>query len=111
MGLETELAALESAGDRAGIRDSLWAVDGIDAEHLDTPHPYAATCVVFTTDSQMGGPGGVFKAPIEGRLWLDLWRAADAAIRASEVEHHRFVTGFSVAPEHPSNLDLQTGSW
>lgn len=47
---------------------------------------------------------------INGDLWLDLWFAADAAVRATGDFHHRHIEGFDQAPNDPTILNLTTGS-
>jgi hypothetical protein len=47
-------------------------------------------------------------AEIEGNTWLDLWRAADAAIRKSGDMHHIFIEGFEL--NKYGQLELTTGS-
>ncbi len=45
--------------------------------------------------------------PVEGDRWIDLWRAADAAIVQSGDEHHVFVELFR---PQGNRLVLSTGS-
>lgn len=81
---------------------AIWSM--FEVSDLRTPHPFTgATAVVY---SDHWGPGPV-RAPIEGALWVDLFRAADAAIRASGDDHHIFIEQL-----RPSGTDLvlQTGS-
>jgi hypothetical protein len=47
-------------------------------------------------------------AEIAGNTWLDLWRAADTAIRKSGDSHHTFIEGFRL--NKWGQLELCTGS-
>ena len=47
--------------------------------------------------------------PINGNTWVDLWRAADAAIEQSGDNHHIFIEGFHPGVK-PGFLVLSTGS-
>ena len=42
--------------------------------------------------------------------WLDLFRAADAAVRASEDLHHRYIERLCPSPDNPCVLVMVTGS-
>lgn len=83
---------------------SVWSV--YEIEDFYTEHPYkGATTVVY--DQHWGGE--VVEEPIEGPLWIDLYRAADAAIKRSGDEHHVFIEQFSPVQE-TNTLKLYTGS-
>jgi hypothetical protein len=45
---------------------------------------------------------------IAGNTWLDLWQAADTAIRKSGDSHHTFIEGFHMNKQ--GQLELSTGS-
>jgi hypothetical protein len=47
---------------------------------------------------------------IEGKTWLDLWRAAEECIVASEDSHHIFIEAFYPERNDPTTLSLGTGS-
>jgi hypothetical protein len=47
---------------------------------------------------------------VNGDLWLDLWFAADAAVRATNDERILAIEGFKPDPEDPTVLILSAGS-
>lgn len=47
---------------------------------------------------------------INGDLWLDLWFAADAAVRATQNDHHVAIESFRPDPDDPTVLILSVGS-
>lgn len=79
-----------------------------EVEDLDQHHPFEdAAYVVY--DQHWGESGEVVKA-INGVTWTDLYRAADAAIRASGDNHHSFIESFEPIKDKPGHLRLTTGS-
>lgn len=75
---------------------------------LKHPHPFPdAQKVRYFSDWER--PVEV-EVKINGDLWLDLWFAADAAIRATMDDHHRHIEAFEPDPNDPTVLILSTGS-
>lgn len=90
-------------------KDTSWDVY-VDGERVNPnlKHPYqGVTKVRYFSD---------WEKPIEaeeeinGDLWLDLWFAADDAVRATGDLHHRHIEGFDQDPDDPTILNLNTGS-
>ena len=120
---EAEMAVIDAREERLNAIAaehnlvSIWSYG--EVVEMDAPHPYHwATTVVHTTISGVepesgvrcwGGDGGRFEAAITGPRWLDLWIAADAAIRDSGDLHHLFVETFKAGAD-PAELHLGTGS-
>ena len=81
---------------------SIWCVH--EVTDLNTPFAGAATHVLY---KDHWGPGDVL-VPIDGNTWVDLWRAADEAIKKSCDNHHIFIEAF--IPGDEGVLVLSTGS-
>jgi hypothetical protein len=85
---------------------SIWSIFDVGVD-CDTPHQFdGATHVRYACH---WGEAGEVVVPIEGSTWLDLYRAADAAISSSGDSHHAFIEGFRADGES-GVLDLVTGS-
>jgi hypothetical protein len=85
---------------------SSWSVEG--ADDVFAPHPYAGAHTVSFDCDPFWGVGGIYKAPIQGPRWLDLWIAAnDCLVRSGDVQH-RFIEGFE--PDGNGELVIGTGS-
>jgi len=91
----------EEARVHLGLR-STWSI--FEVELLQSQHPFTGATEVAYSD-HWGNK--TVTAPIEGNLWVDLYRAADRCIRASGDDHHIFIEQFQ--PEGRT-LVLQTGS-
>ena len=71
---------------------------------LRQPHKYeGAKNLVYRTH---WGTGEIL-VPIDGDSWVDLWAAADKAIKDSGDSHHVYIEGFKVEGD---NLELRAGS-
>ena len=81
---------------------SIWSI--FEIEDLYTQHPFTGAVRVLYGD-HWGNQ--TVTAPVEGDMWLDLYRAADSCIRASGDNHHTFIERFTFAG---TDLILQTGS-
>jgi len=83
---------------------TIWSVH--EVSDLNAPFAGAATKLAYR--DHWGASEVV--VPINGNTWVDLWRAAEAAIKQSGDTHHVFIEAFI-----PSNvtgvLVLSTGSW
>jgi len=85
---------------------SIWSL--YQVESMTQLHDYGdAEYVVY--DEHWGNGGEVVRR-IEGHDWLSLYRAADAAIRASGDGHHCFIEAFTPIADKPGHLRLHTGS-
>lgn len=82
-----------------------WSV--YEVEDLFQQHAYPGAAYVIY-DQHWGG-GEVVRA-IDGNTWVDLYRAADAAILASGDGHHTFIEAFEPVADKPHHLRLTTGS-
>ncbi len=83
---------------------SVWCLKEVGKD-FDRPHTYpGATTVVYRNH---WGQGGEVRVAIQGVTWLDLYRAADQAIRESGDCHHVFIEAFDV---EGNTLVLWTGS-
>lgn len=78
---------------------AFWNVDGADDVFARHTFP-GASAVAFECDAFFGRRTGTFTAAIVGNRWLDLWIAADAALKDSGDCHHVFIEGFK-----------RTGNW
>ena len=81
---------------------SIWSV--YEVEDLNAPFAGAATHVLY---KDHWGKKEV-SVPINGNTWVDLWRAADTAIKQSGDNHHIFIEAF--IPGDEGVLVLSTGS-
>lgn len=82
-----------------------WSVYKV--EDLFQQHAYPGAAYVIY--DQHWGDGEVVRA-IDGNTWVDLYRAADAAILASGDGHHTFIEAFEPVADKPHHLRLTTGS-
>ena len=83
--------------------DAIWSAQDVD---FDQPHPFASDAVIVYQ-----AHWGAVKDrhyPITGPTWLDVYRAADLAMRESGDNHHVFIEGFS--PQSDNTVQLHTGS-
>ena len=87
---------------------AIWSIyDDVDVNGMDQPHPFTnARYVIY--DNHWGERDG--RVPIEGTTWLDLYRAADCAIRESGDTHHIYIEQFTPIQDTPGCLRLSTGS-
>ena len=75
---------------------------------LKRPHPFiGAQKVRYFSDWER--PVAV-EVKINGDQWLDLWFAADAAVRATKDDHHVAIESFEPCPDNPTVLILSAGS-
>lgn len=82
-----------------------WSV--YEVEDLFQQHAYPGAAYVIY--DQHWGDSEVVRA-IDGNTWVDLYRAADAAILASGDQHHCFIEHFEPVADKPHHLRLTTGS-
>ena len=82
-----------------------WSV--YEVEDLFQQHAYPGAAYVIY--DQHWGDSEVVRA-IDGNTWVDLYRAADAAIQASGDGHHTFIEAFEPVADKPHHLRLTTGS-
>ncbi len=89
---------------------TVWSI--YEVEDLESQHPFPGALQVAYVDHWGDEP--VFEEiKTEGKghgTWLDLWAAADRAIRRSGDGHHCFIERFTPNPKEPTQLLLQTGS-
>lgn len=77
---------LEAIAEQHGLT-TLWSVDGVRAEDMGSPHPWAGAWAVCYREN--------LPFQINGTTWLDLWKAADATIkRCGPDDDHRFIEAF-----------------
>ena len=90
---------------------SIWSI--YEVEDFEAQHPFKDAAYVIY-DQHWGERGEVVrKIESEGAghgTWIDLWRAADAAIQASGDQHHIFIEHFEPVADKPHHLRLTTGS-
>lgn len=79
---------------------STWSI--YEVSDLNEKFPFEAVLVKYNSDD------GPVEVNVEGNTWLDLWRAADKAIKESEDFHHTFIEKFS--PKNNGVVVLYTGS-
>ena len=84
---------------------TVWSL--FEVEDLFQQHAFPGALHIAYRDHW--GPEAVFEE-IKGNTWLDLYRAADAAIRRSGDEHHCFIEAFIPVADQPQQLRLTTGS-
>jgi len=88
----------EKFGERLG--NSIWSMYEVDC--MMDPHPWKdANCMLYDAAPPV---------PINGPLWIDLWLAANEAIKQSKDEHHVFIEAFTPSQIDPKMLNLSTGS-
>jgi hypothetical protein len=83
--------------------DAIWSAEHVD---FDQPHPFASDAVIVY--QAHWGDIKDRHYPIAGPTWLDVYRAADLAMRESGDGHHVFIEGFS--PQSDNTVQLHTGS-
>jgi hypothetical protein len=83
--------------------DAIWSAEDVD---FDQPHPFASDAVIVY--QAHWGEVKDRHYPITGPTWLDVYRAADLAMRESGDGHHVFIEGFS--PQSDNTVQLHTGS-
>jgi hypothetical protein len=76
---------------------AVWSAEDVD---FDQPHPFLSDAFI-----QYHGDK---RYPIMGPTWLDVYRAADLAIRDSGDSHHIFIEQFR--PQSDNTVILHTGS-
>lgn len=84
---------------------AIWSI--YEVADLGEQHPFKGALQVAYKDHWGDEP--VFEE-ITGDRWVDLYAAADAAIRRSGDGHHIFIEQFQPNKECPQQLFLQTGS-
>ena len=77
--------------------DAIWSAEDVD---FDQPHPFVSDAFIQYH--------GAKRYPIMGPTWLDVYRAADLAIRDSGDQHHIFIEAFR--PLDDNTVTLHTGS-
>lgn len=82
---------------------STWSMYEVDDLHA--PHPFPADSFVIYRDHWGTGRKHY---PVLGSQWVDVWAAADLAIRESGDEHHVFIENFIL--EDGNGLLMSTGS-
>ena len=87
--------------------NSVWSIYEVD--ELGETHKFGDRVLQLAYHDHWGNNGPVF-VEIKGDTWVDLYEAADQAIRLSGDEHHVFIEAFRVNPECPEQLILTTGS-
>ena len=86
---------------------SIWSI--YEVEELGETHKFGDGVIQLAYRDHWGNNGPVF-VEVKGNTWVDLYEAADEAIRASGDEHHVYIEEFRVNPECPEQLILSTGS-
>ena len=84
---------------------SVWSM--YQVEDFNDRHPYHGADMIVYKDHWGKDPAG---AKIKGDRWLDLYLAADAAIRDSGDHRHIFVYRFTPVNDDNNVLILTTGS-
>lgn len=90
-----------------GFRAAWSLYEEVGVGGMDQPHPWPDAQYIRYLDHW--GESEV-REPIAGSTWLDLYRAADRAIRASGDGHHAFIERFRPDPDLAGCLRLHTGS-
>ena len=93
------------ASAKAYSLDAIWSL--YEVEDMMLPHPYKNVRKVVHKNHW--GKMAV-AVEIEGDRWVDLYVAADKAIKLSGDTHHCFIEGFGTEDVAKDNLLLQTGS-
>ena len=70
-------------------------------------HPFEGAWVVRYSESWSHE---VHNVPIQGNKWVDLWIAANEAMRLSGDDHHIFIESLYPLDDAPGVLELVTGS-
>ncbi len=84
---------------------TVWSI--YEIEELGQPHPFEGALQVVYKDHWGDQP---VVEEINGPRWVDLYAAADAAIRRSGDDHHIFIEAFRPVADQPHQLRLTTGS-
>lgn len=84
--------------------NSTWSMR--EVPDLQAPHNFEGACVVSYREHWGKVP---IRVEITGPLWVDLWRAANEAMKRSGDDHHFFIEAFSETSE-PGVIELHTGS-
>ena len=100
-----ERAAIYNAAAKANNLESTWSL--YEVEDMMLPHPYKNVSKVVHKNHW--GKTAV-AVEIEGDRWVDLYVAADKAIKLSGDTHHSFIEGFGTEDVAKGNLLLHTGS-
>lgn len=80
-----------------------------EVRSLHDEHPYGSINTVYYADHW--GEGGAVSCPVNGKLWIDLYVAADNCIRKSGDTHHAFIESFQPkVVDDVTVLNLSTGS-
>ena len=93
-----------------GIRSSTWSIEVTNMSEVPFPGVTELRYDYSTFFSAGERPGVEKTIHVEispNSTWLDLWRAADALIKRSGDNHHRFVEDFKL---ERNALHLWTGS-
>lgn len=80
---------------------SVWSDYDVTDMYSAHPYPEGSVIVYENYDS-------VVRSPVEGPAWLDVYRAADKAVRESGDRHHIFIERFRL--ENGNELHMWTGS-
>ncbi len=91
-------------GEKNGF-SSIWSIDHV--QDLTANHPFSERTILSYKDHW--GKKEV-RVAIEGPTWVDLWRAADIAIKQSGDNHHIFIEHFVTHRFEASTIELGTGS-
>lgn len=74
--------------------ESIWSIHSVVSMFENHPYEGVKELVYNTVTSHLNWNEIEIRVPIAGPRWIDLWRAADAAIQQSGDDHHIFVEGF-----------------
>jgi hypothetical protein len=94
-------AHYDEIAEKNGFVTSSWSMR--EADDLTQPHPWQGAKVV----SYPNNWGLPTEFAIEGKTWVDLWRAAELCIAFSGDKHHIFIENFTPVGD---TLVLSTGS-
>ena len=86
--------------------ESIWSLSDREVLDFNQPHPFTDAATV-THELHWGGDEQPVVQAIRGNTWMDLWTAAEAAIRVSQDLHHVFIEAFEV---RGNTLVLHCGS-
>lgn len=101
---DEKFARIANEAQAANNFDAVWSAD--EVSDFNALHPYTGATAIRYKDN-IGKPE---HTPIEGDRWIDLYRAADRAIKNSRDDHHIFIEAFKPYPDCPEVLKLSTGS-
>jgi hypothetical protein len=85
---------------------AVWSL--YEVEDFGSAHPFSSHAVVKYVDHW--GDGENTTIAVEGSTWLDLYKAADQAIRNSGDGHHVYIEKFAPSTTEQDVLYLHTGS-